>query len=99
MESLMQDDVTYNQIIILRENTSLKCKQVKKSFTEKGQLILILEDSKKITISGKNIDASGQRSRINELVSMSTEKGFDIQEKSVKHYAKIKDDEYVLIRW
>ena len=96
----MQDDVIYNQIIIFRENTSLKCKQVKKSFTEKGQLILILEDSKKITISGMNIETSGHRSRINELLSLATEKGFDIPEKSIKHYAKEEDEiEYVLVRW
>ena len=95
----MQDDVTYNQIIIFRENTSLKCKHVKKSFTEKGQLILILDDSNKITISGKNIDSSSHRSRINELVSIAGEKGFDIQEKSVKHYAKDEENEYVLVRW
>ncbi len=63
LESLMQDDITYNQLIILRKNASLKCKQVKKSFIEKGQLILILVDSKKITISGKNIDTSGHRDR------------------------------------
>jgi len=96
----MQNDVTYNQIIIFRKNASLKCKQVKKSFTEKGQLILILDDSNKITISGKNIDASGQRNRINELLLMATEKGFDIPEKSIKHYARDRSDvEYVLVRW
>ncbi len=94
----MQDDVTYNHLIILRENTSLTCKHVKKSFTEKGQLILILEESKKITISGKNIDASGHRSRIRELFSLAEEKGIDIPEESVKHYAKEEGDEYVLVR-
>jgi len=30
---------------------------------------------------------------------MAEEKGFDILEKSVKHYAKGKDVEYVLVRW
>ena len=94
----MQDDVTYNQIIIFGGNISLKCKQVKNSFTEKGQLILILDDSQKIIISGMNIDASGQRSRINKLVSMAIEKGFDIPEKSIKHYVKEKGMEYVLVR-
>ncbi len=95
----MQDDVTYNQLIIVGENTSLTCKKVKKSFTEKGQLILILEDSKKITISGKNIDASGHRSRIRELFSMAEEKGIVISEGSVKHYAKEEGDEYALVRF
>lgn len=94
----MSDDITYNQIIFIT-NDSFTCQTVKKSFIEKGKLILIIEDSKKITISGKRIDASGNRDRINELISMATGKGFDILEKSVKHYAKIKDDEYVLIRW
>ena len=28
-----------------------------------------------------------------------SEEGFDISEKSVKYYAKVKDDEYILIRW
>ncbi len=84
----MQDDVTYNQIIIFGGNTSLKCKQVKKSFAEKGQFILVLEDSKKITISEKNIDTSGHRKRIRKLISMAKGKGFDIPEKSIKHYAK-----------
>ena len=32
----MPDDVTYNQLIILRKNASIKCHQIKKSFTEKG---------------------------------------------------------------
>ncbi len=95
----MQDDVTYNLIIIFRENTSLKCKQVKKPFTEKGQLILILEDSKKIIISGMNIDASGNKNRIRELVSMAEEKGFDIPKKSVKHYTMEKKNEDVLVKW
>ncbi len=99
MENLMQDDVTYNQLIIFGENTSLKCKHLKNSFTDKGQLILILEDSNKITIDGKIIETSGNKNRIRELVSLVEEKGFDIREKSVKHYSKVRDDEYVLIRW
>ena len=47
-----------------------------------------------------NIETSGHRSRINELLSLATEKGFDIPEKSIKHYAKEEDEiEYVLVRW
>ncbi len=95
----MRDDITYNQLIILRKNASLKCQQIKKSFTEKGQLVLIIENSKKIIISGKDIDASGDSCRINELVLMATEKGFDIPEKSIIHYAKDEGNEYVLVRW
>ena len=51
----MPDSVTYNQIITLKKNNSIKCQIVKKSFTEKGKLILILEDLQKIIIDGKNI--------------------------------------------
>ena len=95
----MQDDITYNQLIIFRENTFFICKQVKRSFIEKGKLILIIEDSKKITISVKGIDASGNRNRINDRISMATEKGFYIPEKSIMHYAKEKRVEYLLVRW
>ncbi len=42
---------------------------------------------------------TGQKKRIQEIVVLAVEKGFDVPEKSIKHYAKIKDDEYVLIRW
>ena len=94
----MSDDITYNQIIFLT-NDSFTCQTVKKSFTEKGQFILILDDSKKITIDGKSIETSGNKNRIRELVSMAEEKGFDIREKSVKHYSKVRDNEYVLVRW
>ena len=93
----MSDDITYNQIIFLT-NDSITCQTVKKSFTEKGQLILILENSREITISGKNIDASGHGNRIRELVLMAIEKGLDIPEKSITHYAKEKGEEYVLVR-
>ena len=72
---------------------------VKKSFTERGKLILILEDSQKIIIAGKNIVTSGQQKRIREIVSVSVDKRFNIPENSVKHYASEKDVEYVLIRW
>ena len=96
----MQDDITYNQIISFEKNASVKCNHTKRSFIEKGKLILIIENSKKITISGKNIDASGHRSRIRELVSMAIEKRLDIPEKSIKHYARdSRGVEYVLVRW
>ena len=39
-----------------------------------------------------------RKSELKEIVALTVEKGFDIPEKSIKHYAKIKDDEYVLIR-
>ncbi|MFC1692468.1 hypothetical protein ACFL1R_03130 [Candidatus Latescibacterota bacterium] len=94
----MTDDVTYNQIIIVKKNAFIKCQLIKKSFTEKGQLILILDDSQKIIFSGKSIDAFGQRDRIRELVSIAEKNVIDIPEKSIKHYAKEKGVEYVLVR-
>ena len=30
---------------------------------------------------------------------MAKEEGFEIREKSVKHYIKVKDDEVVLVKW
>ena len=74
----MPDDVTYNQLIRFRKKASLKCQQVKKSFTEKGNLFLILDDSQKVIIAGKNIDTTGNKNRIRELVLMAEERGFDI---------------------
>ena len=98
MESQMPSDITYNQLLS-HTNTSLTYQTVQKSFIEKGKLMLILEDSQKIIIAGKNIDTSRHKKQIRELVSMAEEKGFDIPAKSVKHYAKGKDVEYVLVRW
>ena len=98
MEEKMQEDVTYNQIICLT-NEFLNFHTVKKSFSEKRKLILIFEDSKKIVIPGNNIDTSGNRKRISELISMAEEKGLYIPKNSVKHYAKKEGNEYVLVRW
>ena len=95
----MSDHVSYNQVICI-DNTSLKVNIVKRSFLEKRKLILVLENSRKIIIPGNNIDTSGNKNRINELVSIAGEKGFDIPEKAIKHYARSRNDvEYVLVRW
>ena len=94
----MQDVVSYNQVICLN-NTSLNFNVVKRSFSEKRKLILILENSSKIIIPGNSIDTSGNKKRISELVLMAKEKGFNIPEKSIKHYAKKEENEYVLVRW
>ena len=63
----------------------------------------ILEDTlhdKKVDIDGKGIEVTGQEKRIREIESLAVEKGFDIPEKSIKHYAKHKGGiEYVLVRW
>ena len=53
----MSDDVSYNQVICM-DNTSLNVNTVKKSFLENRELILILENSRKIIIPGNNIDTS-----------------------------------------
>ena len=94
----MSNDITYNQILCYI-NSSITCQSIKKSFVEHNKLILILKDSQKITITGKNIDTTGHKKRIQELLLMARDDGLKIREKSVKHYAKVKDDEYVLIRW
>ncbi len=41
---------------------------------------------------------TGQKKRIQEIVALAVEKGFNIPEKSIKHYAKEKGIEYVLVR-
>ncbi len=74
-------------------------KQDIESFVEHNKLILIFEDSQKITISGKNIDTTGHKKRIKELLLMAKDDGLKIREKSVKHYAKVKDGEIVLVKW
>ena len=94
----MPNDITYNQILCYA-NSSTTCQTIKKSFVEHNKLILILEDSKKITIAGKNIETSGNKKRIIELVSMANGEIFEIRKKSVKHYVKIKDIEFVLVKW
>ena len=51
-----------------------------------------------IAIDGKDIEVTGQTKRIREIAALAVEKGFEISEKSIKHYAKEKGVEYVLIR-
>ncbi len=67
----MSDDIIYNQIIFLT-NDSFTCQTVKKSFIEKGKLILVLEYLQKIIIAGKNIDTSGHK---NDFVKRNRKKG------------------------
>ena len=96
----MLNEITYNQLVRCGKNASLTCQNVTKSFTEKGNLILTLDDSKKVIISGKNIDVSNHRNRILELLSIAEGRGFNIPERSIKHYAMGTDGiEYVLVRW
>ena len=95
----MQDNVTYNQLISLRV-TSVNCMTLRGSYVSEGKLILIIGNDKKTTINGKDIKVTGQKKRIQEIVALAVEKGFDIPEKSIKHYAKGRGGiEYVLVRW
>ena len=95
----MSDDVTYNQLISLRR-TSVNCKTLRGSYVSEGKLILIFGNNKKTVIEGKDIEVIGQKKRIQEIVSIALEKGHDIHQEAVKHYAKGRGGiEYVLVRW
>ena len=94
----MLNEVLYNQVIYV-DNNSLNVNNVERSFLEKRKLILILENSIKIIIPGNNIDTSGNKEQINELISMAEERGLGIFDMPVKHYAKDDENEYVLLRW
>jgi len=93
----MPNDVSYNQLISLR-GSSIKCQALLGSHVSEGKLILIIGNNKKTAIDGKDIKVTGQKKRIQEIVALAVEKGFDIPEKSIKHYAKEKGVEYVLVR-
>ena len=93
----MPNDVSYNQLISLR-GSSIKCHALLGSQVSEGKLILIIGNNKKTTINGKDIKVTGQKKRIQEIVALAVGKGFDIPEKSIKHYAKEKGVEYVLVR-
>ena len=94
----MSNGIIYNQILCYN-NSSITCRIIKKSFVEHNKLILILKDSQRLIIPGKNIYTTGHKKRIQELLLMTKDDVLKIREKSVKHYAKGKDDEYVLIKW
>jgi len=85
----MPNDVSYNQLISLR-GSSIKCNALLGSYVSEGKLILIIGNNKKTAIDGKNIKVTGQNKRVREIASLAVEKGFDISEKSIKHYAKDK---------
>jgi len=98
----MENDITYNQILT-SSPTSLTVQTILRSFVEEGKLILILEDSEKIIIDGRDVDTTGHKERIQKLISLARGKGIDCDTKSVMHYAEIKTDgtflEYILIKW
>ena len=94
----MPNDISYNQLIIFQES-SIKCQILKGSHVSEGKLMLILENYK-IDIDGKNIEVTGQKKRIQEIIALAEEKGFYFPDKSIKHYARGKDGvEYVLVKW
>ena len=93
----MPNDVSYNQLISLRRS-SIKCHALLGSQVSEGKLILIIRNNKKTAINGKDIKVTGQKKRIQEIVALAVGKGFDIPEKSIKHYTKEKGVEYVLVR-
>ena len=83
----MPNDVSYNQLILLR-GASVKCQALLGSHASEGKLILVFGNNKKTIIDGKSVEVTGQKKRVREIVSFTEEKGFDIRVKSVKHYVK-----------
>ena len=98
----MFGEVTYDQILYF-DGTSIMCQTIRGTYVEHGKIILILEDSQKIIIEGKNIDVVGHKTRISEIISMAQEKGFNVETKSAIHYTIGCDGnqeiEFVLIRF
>ena len=94
----MTNDISYNQLISLR-GVSVKCQSLLGSRVFEGKLILVFGNNNKTIINGKSVEATGQKKRIREIVTIAVEKGFDIPDKSVKHYAEDNGVEYVLVRW
>ena len=95
----MPNDVSYNQLISL-QGSSVKCQALLGTHVSEGKLILIIGNNIKTVIDGKDIKVTGQKRRIQKIVALAEENGFNIPEKSIKHYAKGRGEvEYVLVRW
>lgn len=98
----MSNDVVYNQVLSFNGD-SIDCHTIMKSYVEEGKLILVLEDSGKLFIDGKHVNTTGHKDRIPELLTLALERGFEIESKSVTHYAlemvSEQKVEYVLIKW
>ena len=95
----MPDNVTYNQLISLR-GRSVKCQTLRGAYVSEGKLVIVFGNNKKVDIDGKDIEVTGQKKRVREIVLLAVEKGFDIPKQSIKHYTKRKGGiEYVLVRW
>ena len=98
MEFKKSNDVSYNQLISFH-GSSVKSQTLRGTYASEGKLILVFENNKKTVIDGKDIEVTGQKKRIQEIVSLARDKGFNIPKRSVKHYAKEEGNEYVLVRW
>ncbi len=83
----MPDIVSYNQLISLR-GTSVKFKTLRGAYVSEGKLVIVFGNNKKFDIYGKDIEVIGQNKRVQEIISLACDKGFDIPEKSFEHYAK-----------
>ncbi len=98
----MPNDVVYNQVLSFYGD-SVDCRTIMKSYVEEGKLILMLDDTEKLFIDGKHVDTTGHKDRIPELLALAQERGFEIEPKTVTHYALEQGDseptEYVLIKW
>ena len=76
------------------------CQALLGSHVSEGKLILIIGNNKKTAIDGNDMEVTGQKERVQEILTLGVEKGFDIPYRSIKHYAKgNKGVEYVLVRW
>ncbi len=98
----MQDDVVYNQVIRFASE-EVDSRTVMRSYVEEGKLILVLDDSQKLLIDGRQVDTVGRKERIHELLASARGLGIALETKTVTHYAVgHKEDgphEYVLIKW
>ena len=68
----MPNDVSYNQLISLR-GSLIKYQALLGSHVSEGKLILIIGNNKKTAIDGKNIEVTGQKKRIQEIVALAVE--------------------------
>jgi len=98
----MRDEVVYNQIITFARDT-VNCRNIVRSYVEEGKLILVLEDSQKLLIEGRNVDTTGRKDRIQSLLAQAQDVGVDLDAMAVTHYASTRNEEeqieYVLIKW
>lgn len=98
----MHDDVVYNQILSFSQD-SVDCHTVVKSYAEEGKLILVMEDAEKLLIDGRNVDTTGHKKRVQELLVIARKNGYEIDSKMVTHYAASNMEdvtvEYLLIKW